>query len=71
MFPNAAFSVVVMAGLVPAIHVFLRGTEGVDARHKAGHDEVRICKLNRSYAAALFSSPKACASSEYDVLRAS
>ncbi len=29
-----------MAGLVPAIHVFLAsGTEDVDARHKAGHDE--------------------------------
>jgi hypothetical protein len=29
-----------MAGLVPAIHVFLwRDTQGVDARHKAGHDE--------------------------------
>jgi hypothetical protein len=29
-----------MAGLVPAIHVFLASpTEGVDARHEAGHDE--------------------------------
>src|SRR2546421_2137457 len=31
----------VMAGLVPAIHVFLRVTKkkkDVDARHKAGHD---------------------------------
>jgi hypothetical protein len=30
-----------MAGLVPAIHVFLLGgkeTQDVDARHKAGHD---------------------------------
>jgi hypothetical protein len=27
-----------MAGLVPAIHVFTP-TQGVDARHKAGHDE--------------------------------
>jgi hypothetical protein len=26
-----------MAGLDPAIHVFF-ATEGVDARHKAGHD---------------------------------
>jgi len=33
---DCAFSVV-MAGLVPAIHVFLR-SEDVDARHKAGHD---------------------------------
>jgi hypothetical protein len=30
-----------MAGLVPAIHVFLEESEGVDARHKAGHDAVR------------------------------
>jgi hypothetical protein len=29
-----------MAGLVPAIHVFLRKLkQDVDARHKAGHDE--------------------------------
>jgi hypothetical protein len=28
-----------MAGLVPAIHVFLFAKQGVDARHKAGHDE--------------------------------
>jgi hypothetical protein len=29
-----------MAGLVPAIHVFLVDTmEDVDARHKAGHDD--------------------------------
>jgi hypothetical protein len=28
-----------MAGLVPAIHVFLRATpKGVDARNKCGHD---------------------------------
>jgi hypothetical protein len=33
-------SVFVMAGLVPAIHVFLPcGTKDVDARHKAGHDD--------------------------------
>jgi len=30
-----------MAGLVPAIHVFLAKKEGVDARHKAGHDVER------------------------------
>jgi catechol 2,3-dioxygenase-like lactoylglutathione lyase family enzyme len=31
-----------MAGLVPAIHVFLaRSTKEVDARHKAGHDEFK------------------------------
>jgi hypothetical protein len=27
-----------MAGLVPAIHVFLGFRKDVDARHKAGHD---------------------------------
>jgi DNA replication and repair protein RecF len=31
---------VVMAGHVPAIHVF--GAKNVDARHKAGHDGKRI-----------------------------
>jgi len=32
----------VMAGLVPAIHVFFqqRSKKDVDARHKAGHDDV-------------------------------
>ena len=31
-----------MAGLVPAIHVFLlNGCKDVDARHEAGHDEAR------------------------------
>jgi hypothetical protein len=28
-----------MAGLVPAIHVFMVAWKNVDARHKAGHDE--------------------------------
>jgi hypothetical protein len=28
-----------MAGLVPAIHVFLAGVQDVDARDKPGHDE--------------------------------
>ncbi|MDB5599856.1 MAG: hypothetical protein JWN71_1900 [Xanthobacteraceae bacterium] len=32
-----------MAGLVPAIHVFLADKpEDVDARHKAGHDGERF-----------------------------
>jgi hypothetical protein len=32
-----------MAGLVPAIHVFAASAKkGVDARHKAGHDESMI-----------------------------
>jgi len=35
-----------MAGLVPAIHVFALRMEFVDARHKAGHDEV-ICFAGR------------------------
>jgi len=31
-----------MAGLVPAIHVlFSEEQKGVDARHKAGHDELK------------------------------
>jgi hypothetical protein len=29
---------VVMAGLVPAIHVFLASKQGVDARDKPAHD---------------------------------
>jgi hypothetical protein len=29
-----------MAGLVPAIHVLLATKKDVDARHKAGHDDV-------------------------------
>jgi hypothetical protein len=33
------YSCPVMAGLVPAIHVLAAAAkEGVDARHKAGHD---------------------------------
>ncbi len=35
---TAGFSSV-MAGLVPAIHVFRRPKKDVDARHKAGHDD--------------------------------
>jgi hypothetical protein len=32
-----------MAGLVPAIHVFLlERSQEVDARHKAGHDEFPV-----------------------------
>jgi hypothetical protein len=32
--------IAVMAGLVPAIHVFLASvTKDVDARHEAGHDD--------------------------------
>jgi hypothetical protein len=36
----------VMAGLDPAIHVFLAGVDkDVDARHKAGHDDKQSCSL--------------------------
>jgi hypothetical protein len=35
----ASLASLVMAGLVPAIHVFFRRKKDVDARHKAGHDE--------------------------------
>ena len=41
-----------MAGLVPAIHVFQgRGWRIVDARHKAGHDDV--CVSQKGYRASL------------------
>jgi hypothetical protein len=41
-----------MAGLVPAIHVFLCSTKkDVDARHKAGHDGQTTCaNIRRSRA---------------------
>jgi hypothetical protein len=29
-----------MTGLVPAIHVLAQGKKDVDARHKAGHDDL-------------------------------
>jgi len=32
-----------MAGLVPAIHAFSSCGKDVDARHRAGHDE--LCQL--------------------------
>jgi hypothetical protein len=31
-----------MAGLVPAIHVLFGGFKDMDARHKAGHDDVYV-----------------------------
>jgi hypothetical protein len=38
-----AFHFIVMAGLVPAIHVVAAsGEKDVDTRHKAGHDEVLL-----------------------------
>jgi hypothetical protein len=36
---NALSHHIVMAGLVPAIHVLLQDLKDVDARHKAGHDD--------------------------------
>ena len=37
-----------MAGLVPAIHVFLSSMkEDVDARHKAGHDVEKVIVIPR------------------------
>jgi hypothetical protein len=40
----------VMAGLVPAIHVFLAESaqEGVDARDKRGHDAGEVIRSHRS-----------------------
>jgi hypothetical protein len=35
-----------MAGLVPAIHVFLACGKDVDARDKPGHDEFGLCALH-------------------------
>jgi hypothetical protein len=32
---------VVMAGPVPATHVFTRGPKDVDGRHKGGHDDIK------------------------------
>ncbi|WP_375415347.1 hypothetical protein [uncultured Bradyrhizobium sp.] len=44
--PGSAFNV--MAGLVPAIHVFApHRKEDVDARHKAGHDG-EMCASSRA-----------------------
>jgi hypothetical protein len=34
----------VMAGLVPAIHAFACCPQDVDARHKAGHDGLRVVR---------------------------
>jgi glucose-6-phosphate isomerase len=42
-----------MAGLVPAIHVLLSCTKGVDARHKAGHDGGEIMTIHQSIDSAL------------------
>src|SRR5689334_7128884 len=36
-----------MAGLVPAIHVLNCGAKDVDARHRAGHDDCKVCMRQR------------------------
>jgi len=36
-----------MAGLDPAIHVFVAAKEDVDARHKAGHDDRGVVASSR------------------------
>jgi hypothetical protein len=38
----AIFGRLVMAGLVPAIHLLRIEREDVDARHKAGHDGLEV-----------------------------
>jgi hypothetical protein len=38
MFRSSRTNELVMAGLGPAIHVFVAKKQDVDARHKAGHD---------------------------------
>jgi hypothetical protein len=38
------YSSLVMAGLVPAIHVFMREKQDVDARNEAGHDGVYLMR---------------------------
>jgi len=38
-----------MAGLVPAIHVFLSDREDVDARDKRGHDGEKVAGLDDRY----------------------
>jgi hypothetical protein len=38
-----------MAGLVPAIHVLVRSKGDVDARHKAGHDDLEIERNSKDF----------------------
>jgi hypothetical protein len=40
MSSSASHICAVMAGLVPAIHVLDFSKKDVDARHKAGHDDI-------------------------------
>jgi hypothetical protein len=45
--PLRTISTAVMAGLVPAIHVFVAAKQDVDARRKAGHDDAIFLLLTR------------------------
>jgi hypothetical protein len=36
-----------MAGLVPAIHVFIEATKDVDASDKRGHDDERLIQSDQ------------------------
>jgi hypothetical protein len=38
-----------MAGLVPAIHVFTRGTKDVDGRPKGGHDVEKAPRIHFAF----------------------
>ena len=38
-----------MAGLVPAIHALNEEKEDVDARHKAGHDSLKVAASPASW----------------------
>jgi len=40
MSSSGSHNCAVMAGLVPAIHVLALRKKDVDARHKAGHDDI-------------------------------
>jgi hypothetical protein len=56
--PPHSESKIVMAGLVPAIHAFLRAKQGVDARHKAGHDVGESCaQISTSSSSRIILSP--------------
>ncbi len=58
MSPGAAQHVfIVMAGLVPAIHVFGAAGKDVDARDKPGHDEEGAPGAGKAGAGATPSSP--------------
>ncbi len=47
-----------MAGLVPGIHAFSLSKQGVDARHKAGHDVERVSHEHKKRNQTALSQPK-------------